>query len=287
MFLRYNPTPLAILAGCLAVSVSGPGPIAARAQAGPPIVWTPTSVELTILPGETRTISLSFAVSEDLGGGSLHLTPHLEDFVTVKPHSFGSIREGEQVTFALTVSGPKTLLAEIFDGAVQFTTGPAPGDAYGDPLPISVAIEEPKLECEPRTYPSISLRDAELLMKTGKIQFRTVPVGSEDDISTVRQAGGIIVTYEPTYVVVMGDRRRIDALRSLGLRPREPVERDYKLRAIDIWIDDAARIPEMQRIIADLWPVEIVPGYLHGRALDYQIEQLRDEGYEVRLKPDE
>lgn len=287
MFLRCNPTPLAILAACLAVSVLGPSPIAARAQTAPPIAWTPTSVALAILPGETRTVPLSFTVSEDLCGGSLHLTPHLRDFVTVKPRSFGSIREGEQVMFALTVSGPKTLLDEIFDGAVQFTTRRTPGDLYGDPLPISVAIEERKLEREPRTYPSISLRDAELLMKTGKIQFQTVPIGPEDDISTVRQAGGIIVTYEPTYVVVMGDRRRMDALRSLGLRPREPVERDYKLRAIDIWIDDAARIPEIQRIIADLWPVEIVPGYLHGRALDYQIERLRDEGYEVRLKSDE
>jgi hypothetical protein len=94
----------------LAVIVLIPSP----APAQPVISWVPESLNETVLAGETKTVSVSFTTSEDLGAVGIRVVPELEPYVTTNPTSFTSITAGQ--TINLDISLPDTFISSFSIG---------------------------------------------------------------------------------------------------------------------------------------------------------------------------
>ena len=129
-------------------------------------------------------------------------------------------------------------------------------------------------------YPPLSIDELEDLYERGEIQAFTVRIHAPQDIPRLRATGVIIETKELKYVVVLGDQKRVNAVRSLGFTLRESVENDHKRRRIRVWIDTKEQLEELHRIASDVWPAN-VPSYVYGQAFDFEIELLRQYGYRV------
>ena len=143
----------------------------------------------------------------------------------------------------------------------------------------SIKQREKQTKTELSHYTSV--RDLEVLISTGKGQILTVLISDPKDISMIAGAGVIIMTQEPDYVVIIGDEKRIDTIKSLGFTLREPVEADHKLRAIKIWLSNKEQLERVLQVASDVWPVRDIPGYVYGQAFDYQIKLVKDKGYKV------
>jgi hypothetical protein len=129
----------------------------------------------------------------------------------------------------------------------------------------------------------LSIKDMETLLSSGKLKIITVMINSHNTISLINKTGVIIMTKESEYVVVAGDQKRIDTIKAYGFHTRESVEKDHKLRNVKIWVNSKKQIDEIRKSISDVFPVDESSGYIHGRAYDYQLKFLQDNGYRVEL----
>ena len=131
---------------------------------------------------------------------------------------------------------------------------------------------------------SISTEELEVLISTGKGKIVTVPIRGQNDISIILKTGVIIMTQEPDYVVIIGNQERIESVKSLGFTLKEPVEAEHKLRQIKVWVSNKEQFEQVYKIASDVWPGGEIPGYILGRAFDYQIQWLRNNGFTIELK---
>lgn len=127
----------------------------------------------------------------------------------------------------------------------------------------------------------LSAEEVNELIERGEAEVYTVSVRNDADVSRIRATGVALITREPRYIVTLGDRERAEAMTALGLPLRTTKEEDYRYRPIKVWIERREQIQDLQETIADLWPIEDVPGYAYGRALDYQIDALQNRGYRI------
>lgn len=143
------------------------------------------------------------------------------------------------------------------------------------------SIKQRQEQTKTELFHPTSVKDLEVLISTGKGHILTVLISNPRDISMIASTGVIVMTQEPDYVVIIGDEKRIDTIKSLGFTLREPVEADHKLRAIKIWLSNKEQFEQVLQVASDVWPVGDIPGYVYGQAFDYQIKLFKDKGYKV------
>lgn len=113
---------------------------ASAALADPTISWTPSSVEETLLLGQSREVPVSFSVAEDLSNVILRLVPDVEPFVKADPPAFGNLVAGQTVNLIISMSAPMSSPPRTIHGTLQLRSGSDPGRAFAQPLPITLHI---------------------------------------------------------------------------------------------------------------------------------------------------
>jgi hypothetical protein len=126
--------------------------------------------------------------------------------------------------------------------------------------------------------------ELQALRDSGRVVARTVTLHDTDDRRRLQPLCLLALTEQDTYAVVILPR---DALRSLRLPHREPVESDYRMRRVAVEIADARQTESVQNLLGDLWSVRSVPGYAEGRAMDYEIRWLRERHFRVIVRSEE
>ena len=111
----------------------------------------------------------------------------------------------------------------------------------------------------------------------------TIQITTKTDVSRIRHTGAMIMTEEPDYVVALGDKKRIDAVKQLGLVFREPKEADHKLRFFSVWITTKEQLQLLINNVTDVFPPSSPPSYVRGRIRDMDVQFLRDLGIEVEV----
>ena len=119
-----------------AVIVLTPSP----APAQPVISWVPELVNETVLAGETKTVTVSFTASEDLGAVEVRVVPELEPYVTTNPTSFQSIVAGQAVNLDVTFSAPADSLPKVVEGTIQIRNVGRPPRTFARPLPVATTV---------------------------------------------------------------------------------------------------------------------------------------------------
>jgi hypothetical protein len=87
------------------------------------ISWTPTSTEVTVSPGETTTILVTFIASRNIRRASLELSPALNEVVTPVPRSFEKIRKGRLQKLTLNIAPATSTVVRTIIGTIQFRRG--------------------------------------------------------------------------------------------------------------------------------------------------------------------
>jgi hypothetical protein len=142
-------------------------------------------------------------------------------------------------------------------------------------------------QCQPYSSDSyifspLTRKDVKRLELEREIIFITVPISDCSDVNVIIHTGVVIMTQEPTYVVVIGDQKRIQALRDSGFELRVPVETDHRMRQIRVWIRDKKHLQLFFDIASDVWPPGKIPGYVEARAYDSEIRWLEKNSFSVQ-----
>lgn len=141
------------------------------------------------------------------------------------------------------------------------------------PCNVSMANEE--------AAPPSSAAELEEMLNSGNAEIRTILIHEPDDKNRLMDMNLLLMTIEEDYIVVLGDHTQLE---KIEFPSREPRESDYKLRQMQIWIENTNQVAITQRIVTDLWPINEIPGIANIRALDYQIRWLLDLDYLVTSK---
>ena len=133
--------------------------------------------------------------------------------------------------------------------------------------------------------PPITFDEWMELWRADAVEEWVVSINDVNDVSIIRTAGVVIQTQEPDYVLIGGDKKRIDIVRGLGFSLRNPVPEDYKRRVVKVWIHEKERGQRAYRILLSSSPfrTDNVPNFMYGAGNDSEIEWLRQEGYDVFL----
>jgi hypothetical protein len=120
----------------LAAIVLTPSP----APAQPVISWVPESVSETILAGETKTVSVSFTASEDLGAVEVRVVPELAPYVSTNPTSFPALVAGQETNIEIIISAAADAPPQTVDGTIQIRNAGQPPRNFAQPLPVIISI---------------------------------------------------------------------------------------------------------------------------------------------------
>lgn len=120
--------------------------------AKPTIIWTPSSIEETVSPGESKTVTVNFTSSKDVNDVVVRVVPELEPFVQVEPASFSELEKGETVDFSITISAGQESELGTFDGTIQLRSGIDPEKTFAKPLPVVVNVWQSYSEHEITVY---------------------------------------------------------------------------------------------------------------------------------------
>ena len=136
-------------------------------------------------------------------------------------------------------------------------------------------------------YPPLSRQEVWYFLsdkaKKEEREVLTIQIITKTDVSRIRHTGAMIMTEEPDYVVALGDKKRIDAVKQLGLVFREPKEADLKLRFFSVWITTKEQLQLLIDNATDVFPPAPPPSYVSGRIYDMEVQFLRDLGFEVKI----
>jgi hypothetical protein len=142
LFNRFRPKIIISLAGvglvALAIVILSLSPTPAQ----PVISWVPELVNEVVLAGETKTVSVSFIASEDLGAVDVTVMPELEPFVRTEPMSFESITKKQTVNLDIIISAPADATPQVVEGTVQIRNAGQTSQNFAQLLPATVAISE-------------------------------------------------------------------------------------------------------------------------------------------------
>jgi hypothetical protein len=140
---KPNPPFRRMLLGFLAASVVLLGTIFIYADSktspgNSKISWTPSSLSVTISPGESNQYNLSFVASEDLHNAIFRVVPEIQPFVTVSPATINA-HAGSAVTVTVKVVVSPETAQQTLSGTIQLRTD-QPNKTIAVPLPINLKI---------------------------------------------------------------------------------------------------------------------------------------------------
>ena len=129
--------------GRLGVSEVGGGNKGGSHPSQPTIAWSPTSVEQTLLPGKTTTVSVNFVASENMTEASLVVSSSLASFVTVEPCSVGRIKQNQSVSVRIVIRPRRASSLGTFIGSIglqEAQTGEGKTKLLSDAIPLTINI---------------------------------------------------------------------------------------------------------------------------------------------------
>ena len=133
-----------------------------------------------------------------------------------------------------------------------------------------------------KDFTFMSIEEYENLLSDPQAEVAKVLIKDRNDISIIHNIGVIIITQEPQYLLITGDLKKINKIKTL-FSVREPRETDYRMRPIRVWIENSKQIEELSRAGVDIWPIEHLPGYIYGGAFDCTIKWLQSRDYRIKL----
>ena len=87
------------------------------------ITWTPTSTEVIVSPGVTKSVSVTFIASRNIRRASVELSPGLVGIVTPVPGSFEKIRKGRLQMLSLYIAPTTSTALGAVTGTIQLRRG--------------------------------------------------------------------------------------------------------------------------------------------------------------------
>jgi hypothetical protein len=109
-------------------------------MAAPPVTWTPDKIVEVVLPGQQRSISVSFNASKNLGNIALRVVPALEPYVSVSPAAIDNVFEGETVELTVTITITPNTLPKLSEGAIQVRSATKPTRTLARPLSVFLVV---------------------------------------------------------------------------------------------------------------------------------------------------
>src|SRR2546428_5972647 len=107
--------------------------------AGPSVKWSQASIEKVLIPGQTRTLNVTFQVATELHNIEVFTVPELTSFVTVTPTSFDTLRPDLSYTISLFINVPPTVaVGTQVDGTVHLRLDK---NTLPDVLKLSLEVE--------------------------------------------------------------------------------------------------------------------------------------------------
>src|SRR6266849_4237229 len=134
---RHRSAPLGLLAVMTAAMLLSTSSVA---PATPVSFWLLPRIVATIAPGESRTGSVIFLVSEALSDVVVDVAPEIRPYVQVSPQSFSTLPRSTPIRFAVTISALPTAAGGTHQGTIQLL------DSKGTtvkPLLVTVTITGP------------------------------------------------------------------------------------------------------------------------------------------------
>ena len=107
------------------------------------ITWKPSSVNVTIEAGESKTVSVTFKTRRKLKNLVVQVSPELEPFVQIDPQEFRKIRKKKKNKLTITISAPAGSLPGTIQGTIQLKElkkGKPAKKSLARTLPVTVNV---------------------------------------------------------------------------------------------------------------------------------------------------
>jgi hypothetical protein len=195
---RFSSKIIIGLAGVVLIALAVIVLIPSSAPAQPVISWVPESVIETVLAGETKTVSVSFTASQELGAVEVWVVPELEPFVRTEPTSFTNIPAGQTTTLDITIAALADALPSTIEGTIQIRNAGRPPRNFARPLPVTVTVfTGAPFSTDPD--PDKIINDEGAIYPVNEIVI-TLPDGVSLDVALeiANSVGGVISGFAPS-----------------------------------------------------------------------------------------
>jgi len=128
------------LAGAVFIALAAILLTPSSAPAQPVISWVPELLNETVLAGETKTVSVSFTASQELGAVEVRVVPELEPYVRTEPTSFTNITAGQEVSLNIIISAATDATTQVVEGTIQIRNAGRPPRNFARPLPVTINV---------------------------------------------------------------------------------------------------------------------------------------------------
>lgn len=174
------------------------GLFAAPAAGAPPVSWTPSFLEETVVAGETLTVPVTFTASRNLSDVVVRVAPELADVVVVSPDALGDVQKGETRELNVVMAPAVTLSPEVLDGAIQLRHSGHPPKVYAKPLPTTVVVQWPSASIDGVSFSHPATWQAEVIEGDEQLESTVVltsPMGSR---LVILPEGGFAYGFDPS-----------------------------------------------------------------------------------------
>jgi len=114
---RSSPTPISIL-------LSSPTPeLQGTSATVRPLTWSPDSIEVILVPGESASRSVSFASSRTLKNVTLEVVPAIAPFLSISPDELSQIPANTPQTIQVDFAIPNGTSLGSYDGTIHIRLG--------------------------------------------------------------------------------------------------------------------------------------------------------------------
>src|SRR5713101_45302 len=144
---RFRAVCFMSLAVCLGIIAAAT--IWLHGQTGPTITWSQPTILEFLVPGQNKTLAMTFRSNQTLSNLSVFVTPSLSSLVTGTPATFSTIVANQAYQLSLRLQAGAQ--SEVkFDGTVQIKSA-APGSSatYAQPLPMTIVIHKVPVPPDP------------------------------------------------------------------------------------------------------------------------------------------
>ncbi len=130
---------------------------------------------------------------------------------------------------------------------------------------------------------SLTKKDIGELFSQGDLCVVKIFLQQPSNVQQIESTGVVIQTIEPNYVVILGDRLRLEKVRRLGFTMVDAIETDHRLRLFRVLIHNIDEFLRLHAIAADVWPDHLpvdakFPLYVRGRAYDSEFKWAKEAG---------
>jgi hypothetical protein len=134
--------------------------------------------------------------------------------------------------------------------------------------------------------PPLTKKDIGELYSHGDLGVAKIFLQQSSDVQQIESTGVVIQTREPNYVVILGDRQRLEKVRAMGFSMEDSIEADHKLRQFRVLIHNIDEFLRLRTIAADVWPDHWPtntkpPVYVRGRAYDSEFKWAKEAGLDM------